>query len=63
MKQNDMRNTYTFEIKPRPEDLGGGWKLSLLEDGEEVGGGIFEAGDDGYADAYNEGEEWIQTRQ
>jgi len=30
-----------YEIVPRPVDLGGGWKLTLLEDGEEAGGGVF----------------------
>jgi len=35
--------SYTFKILPRPEDLGGGWRLYLLEDGQEVGGGIFPA--------------------
>jgi hypothetical protein len=30
-----------FEIVPRPAALGGGWKLTLLHDDEEVGGGVF----------------------
>lgn len=30
-----------FEIVPRPAGLGGGWKLILLEDGQEAGGGVF----------------------
>lgn len=30
-----------YEITPRPESLSGGWKLTLLEDGEEAGGGVF----------------------
>lgn len=30
-----------YAIAPRPADLGGGWKLTLLEDGEEAGGGVF----------------------
>lgn len=33
---------YLYEIDPRPAELGG-WKLRLLEDGEEVGGGVFPA--------------------
>lgn len=33
----------TFAIEPRAADLGGGWKLRLLSDGEEVGGGVFPA--------------------
>lgn len=32
---------YSYEIKPRPVELGAGWKLTLLEDGQEVGGGVF----------------------
>lgn len=32
---------YCYEITPRPADLGGGWRLRLLEKGEEVGGGVF----------------------
>lgn len=32
---------YSYEINPRPIELGGGWQLRLLEDGEEVGGGAF----------------------
>jgi len=33
--------SYSYEIVPRPSTLGGGWKLALLEDGEEAGGGVF----------------------
>jgi hypothetical protein len=32
---------YSYEIASRPVELGGGWRLSLLEDGVEVGGGVF----------------------
>lgn len=31
----------TYEIHSRPADIGGGWKLTLLEDGQEAGGGEF----------------------
>jgi hypothetical protein len=31
----------TYEILPRAAALGDGWRLRLLEDGEEVGGGVF----------------------
>jgi hypothetical protein len=27
----------TYETRPRSDELGGGWKLTLLEDGEELG--------------------------
>ncbi len=30
-----------YEIEARDSALGGGWRLRLLEDGEEVGGGAF----------------------
>jgi len=33
--------SYSYEIKPRPVELGSGWKLTLLQDGQEVGGGVF----------------------
>uniref|UniRef100_UPI002FF03E6B hypothetical protein n=1 Tax=Streptomyces cyaneofuscatus TaxID=66883 RepID=UPI002FF03E6B len=33
--------SYSYTIVPRPSALGGGWKLTLLERGEEVGGGVF----------------------
>lgn len=32
---------YSYDITPHAPALGGGWKLRLLEDGEEVGGGVF----------------------
>lgn len=34
-----MRRSY--EISPRPQDLGGGWNLKLYENGQEAGGGAF----------------------
>ncbi|MFA0924668.1 hypothetical protein [Xanthomonas fragariae] len=42
-----MQN-YTYEIDPRPAELGGGWRLRLLIDGQEEGGGAFPA--DAHAD-------------
>ena len=36
----------TYEIHPRPDNLGGGWKLTLIEDGQEAGGGVFPLPDD-----------------
>jgi len=32
---------YSYDITQRPAELGGGWRLRLLEDGVEVGGGVF----------------------
>lgn len=37
--ENPIKHSY--EISPRPVELGGGWRLRLLENGEEVGGGVF----------------------
>jgi hypothetical protein len=34
---------YEYEILPRAAAVGGGWRLRLLDSGEEVGGGIFPA--------------------
>lgn len=60
-----------FEIEPRAAELGGGWRLRLLQeepDGSEIemGGGVFppepEQGistDDAYADALQTGEDWL----
>jgi hypothetical protein len=60
---------YTYEILPRPAELGGGWKLRLLERGEEVGGGVFppenataEARFDAHVDAMAVGEDWLASR-
>jgi hypothetical protein len=36
-----LRMNRSYEIVPRPANLGGGWKLTLLEDGQEAGGGVF----------------------
>lgn len=31
----------SYEIHPRPADLGAGWNLKLVENAQEVGGGVF----------------------
>lgn len=48
---------YSYEITPRSKELGG-WKLSLIQDREEVGGGVFET----RKDALEEALDWIDTR-
>ncbi len=59
---------YSYQIDPRPADLGGGWRLRLLEEGEEVGGGVFPASEDetskaaAYEDALAEATAWLSTR-
>lgn len=40
-KLGQSGSSYSYTIEPRPSALGGGWKLTLLERGEEVGGGVF----------------------
>lgn len=59
--------TYAYQIDPRPAERGGGWRLRLLEDDEEVGGGVFPADETSseaaYCDALNEAADWIETRQ
>jgi hypothetical protein len=59
---------FAYEIKPRAADVGGGWALALLENGSEVGGGVFPvtektSADDAHLDAMEQGEEWLASRQ
>lgn len=61
---------FSYEINPRPVELGGGWRLRLLEDGIEVGGGVFppkgedeEAIQDAFYDAENEAYAWLDSRE
>ena len=42
---------YSYQIDPRSADLGGDWRLCLLESGDEVGGGVFPLSE--YASAEN----------
>lgn len=37
---------YSYEITPRAVELGGGWKLRLLDAEQEMGGGVFPVVDD-----------------
>lgn len=58
---------YTYIITPRAQHLGGGWRLQLLEDQQEAGGGIYplaegETSDDAYQDALADGEAWLLSR-
>jgi hypothetical protein len=32
---------YSYQIEPRSDELGGGWRLRLLEDDTEAGSGVF----------------------
>jgi hypothetical protein len=62
----------TYLIEPRPAANGGGWRLRLLEDGQEVGGGVFppltsiedpkEALQAAFDDALCEAMDWVNSR-
>ena len=64
---------YSYEITPRPIELGGGWRLRLLEDGGEVGGGVFPPDDASetpkdalqaaFDDAESEAYAWLDSRE
>ena len=65
---------FSYEITLHPVELGGGWRLRLLEDGVEVGGGVFppvsgdfEDGKDAlqaaYDDAESEAYAWLDSRE
>ncbi|ECV5707781.1 hypothetical protein F2K45_24445 [Salmonella enterica subsp. enterica] len=64
----------SHEIAPRPDSLGGGWRLRLLEDGVEVGGGVFPpevtsetsmeaALQAAFEDAESEAHAWLDSRE
>lgn len=71
-----MNIEYGYEIEARSAELGGGWRLRLLEDGEEMGGGVFPlapylsdadgnlflALDLAYMDAKQVAVEWLDSR-
>ena len=71
-----MGTDYRYEITARDSALGGGWRLRLLEDGEEVGGGVFPLAEyladaDGdlvlaldlaHADASGVARDWLESR-
>lgn len=64
---------FSYEITPRPVELGGGWRLRLLEDGVEMGGGVFppveeiedakEALQAAFDDAESEAYAWLDSRE
>lgn len=73
-KAQAEQEPYRYEITPRPANLGGGWRLRLLENGEEIGGGVFplaeyataenaeEASSYAYEDALAEASAWLASR-
>lgn len=57
-----MTSVFSYEVIPRPPSVGGGWRLRLLEDDQEQGGGVFGPEDEDYSDAQEVGERWIASR-
>ena len=65
---------YSYEITPRLTELGGGWRLRLLKDGKEIGGGVFPVAPadpnrgmawceaKAYDDAEREARSWLDSR-
>ena len=50
-----------YEIRPRQQQ--DGWQLRLFDaDGVEAGGGVF-PGEDGFVEAQEEGEAWLETKK
>ena len=49
---------HSYQIDPRPLELGGGWRLRLIEDGEEVGGGVFPLSEYATEDNAEEAAKW-----
>ncbi len=64
---------FSYEIIPRPDALGSGWQLRLLENGEETGAGVFppvegiedakKALQAAFEDAEAEAYTWLDTRE
>lgn len=65
---------FSYEITLRPVEQGGGFRLRLLENGVEVGGGVFppEGGNEtliedalqaAYDDAESEAYAWLDSRE
>ena len=67
LTQSRPADRYAFTITPRAERVGGGWRLQLFEDGQEVAGGMYPVTeemtrDDAHADAMADGEAWLLSR-
>ena len=48
---------FTYEITPRPPELGGGFRLKCFENGIEEMGGVFEDENDAHAEALD----WLDS--
>lgn len=62
---------FKYEIESIPDELGGGWRLRLMEKGEEVGGGVFppvqgiepeSASQQAFFDALEVAQDWLTSR-
>jgi hypothetical protein len=58
---------FGYVITPRAPHVGGGWRLQMLEDGQEVGCSLHPAAsqaetDDAYQEAMEDGEAWLLSR-
>ena len=54
-----MTDEMTYEIEPRTD---GCWVMAVVDDlGNEIAGGIFPPGDDGYREAIEEAESIIES--
>ena len=59
---------FTYHINPRSDNVGGGFQLKLMEDGQEVGGGVFPVtpetdSKEAYVQAVDAAQEWLQSRE
>lgn len=59
--------TRGYTIDRRPQSAGGGWRVRLIEDGLEVGGGVFpedyeDVESDPYQDAVEMASMWMEGR-
>jgi hypothetical protein len=64
-ERHDTMIDYTYTITARLPELGGGWRLRLLVDGIEDGGGVFpfEYDTEGaYDEAEGVAEEWLASK-
>lgn len=57
---------FSYLITPRAAHAGGGWRLQLLEDGLEVGGGVYPVNedttsDDAHLEAMDDAEAWLAS--
>lgn len=64
----NTNNKFTYLINPRSDNVGGGYQLKLMENGQDVGGGVFPVTsdtppDEAYLQASDAAEVWLQSRE